>query len=168
MRQKHCWKYFAFNQSYLAKGKIALGQSSHFDYYIWIQDKMAINFDASDLTLSYRKVVQIELLSEVINVKNFCFRIKSKAKTWVTSIIFLSVVGQSSHFDGNIQIQDKMAINFDASDLTLSYQKVIQIELVSEIINEKNFCFRIKSKAETWVTSINFAECGGSKFPFLW
>ena len=23
MRQKHCWNYFAFNQSYLAKGKIA-------------------------------------------------------------------------------------------------------------------------------------------------
>jgi len=23
MRQKHCWKYFAFNQSYLAEGKIA-------------------------------------------------------------------------------------------------------------------------------------------------
>jgi len=23
MRQKHCWKYFAFNQLYLAKGKIA-------------------------------------------------------------------------------------------------------------------------------------------------
>jgi len=24
MRQNHCWKCFAFNQSYLAKGKIAL------------------------------------------------------------------------------------------------------------------------------------------------
>jgi len=24
MRQKHYWNYFAFNQSYLAKGKIAL------------------------------------------------------------------------------------------------------------------------------------------------
>jgi len=23
MRQKHCWNYFAFNQSYLVKGKIA-------------------------------------------------------------------------------------------------------------------------------------------------
>jgi len=23
MRQKHCWNYFAINQSYLAKGKIA-------------------------------------------------------------------------------------------------------------------------------------------------
>jgi len=23
MMQKHCWNYFAFNQSYLAKGKIA-------------------------------------------------------------------------------------------------------------------------------------------------
>jgi len=23
MNQKHCWNYFAFNQSYLAKGKIA-------------------------------------------------------------------------------------------------------------------------------------------------
>jgi len=23
MRQKHCWNYFAFNQSYLAEGKIA-------------------------------------------------------------------------------------------------------------------------------------------------
>jgi len=23
MRQNHCWNYFAFNQSYLAKGKIA-------------------------------------------------------------------------------------------------------------------------------------------------
>jgi len=22
MRQKHCWNYFAFNQSYLAEGKI--------------------------------------------------------------------------------------------------------------------------------------------------
>jgi len=38
---------------------------------------MAINFDASDLTLSYRKVVQIELVSEVMNAKNFCFRMKS-------------------------------------------------------------------------------------------
>jgi len=39
---------------------------------------MATN-DASDLTLSYRKVVQIELVSEVINAKNFCFRIQMKS-----------------------------------------------------------------------------------------
>jgi len=37
--------------------------SCRFHYYIWIQDKMAINFDASNLSLSYRKVVQIELVS---------------------------------------------------------------------------------------------------------
>ena len=35
---------------------------------------MAINSDASDLTLSYRKVVQIELVSEVINAKNLFSR----------------------------------------------------------------------------------------------
>jgi len=51
----------------------------------------------------------------------------------------LSVVGQSSHFDGNIRIQEKLAINFDASDLTLSYRKVVQIELVSEVINAKTY-----------------------------
>ena len=47
-----------------------MGHSSHIDYYVRIQDKMAINFDASDLTLSYRKVVQIELVSEAIAAKN--------------------------------------------------------------------------------------------------
>ena len=72
----------------------------------------------------------------------------------------------SSHFDGNIRIKDTLATNFDASDLTLSYRKVVQIELVSEVINAKNFCFRIISKAKTWVTSINFIECYGSKLPF--
>jgi len=59
-----------------------------------------------------------------------------------------------------------MAINFDASDLTLSYRKVVQIELVSEVMNAKNFSFRMKSKSETWVTSINFVECCGPKFSF--
>ena len=78
----------------------------------------------------------------------------------------LSVVGQRSHFDGNIRIQDKMATNSDASDLTLSYRKEVQMELVSGFVNAKKFCFRIKLKDETWVTSINFAECCGPKFPF--
>jgi len=45
--------------------------------------------------------------------------------------ILLSVVGPSSHFDGNVRIQDKMAMHSDASELTLSYRKVVQIELVS-------------------------------------
>ena len=31
---------------------------------------MALNFDASDLTLSYRKVVQTELVSVVVDAKN--------------------------------------------------------------------------------------------------
>jgi len=57
--------------------------------------------------------------------------------TWVTSSqqsILLSVVGQCSHFDVNIRIQDKMAIDFNASDLTLSYRKVVQLELVFEVM----------------------------------
>jgi len=57
--------------------------------------------------------------------------------TWVTSSqqsILLSVVGQFSHFDVNIRIQDKMAIDFNASDLTLSYRKVVQLELVFEVM----------------------------------
>jgi len=58
-----------------------------------------------------------------------------------------------------------MAINFDDSDFTLLYRKVVQIELVSEVITAKNFCFRIKSKAKARSTSINFAECCGSEFP---
>jgi len=49
-----------------------------------------------------------------------------------------SVAGESSHFDGNIRIQGKMALNFDASDLTLSYRKVVQTELVSVVVNAKN------------------------------
>jgi len=59
-----------------------------------------------------------------------------------------------------------MAINSGASDLTLSYWKVVQIELESEVINAKNFSFRMKPKAKTWATSINFLECCGSKFLF--
>ena len=57
-----------------------------------------------------------------------------------------SVAGESSHFDGNIRIQGKLAINSDASDLTLSIscRKVVQIELVSEVINAKTFVFAIK------------------------
>jgi len=75
--------------------------------------------------------------------------------------ILLSVVGQSSHFDGNIRIQDKIEIYSDSSDLTLSYRKMVQIELVAEVINAINLCFRIKSIGKIWVTSINFAECCG-------
>jgi len=41
MRQKHCWNYFAFNQSYLAEGKIApvvllsLMPNKHFLVKFW-------------------------------------------------------------------------------------------------------------------------------------
>jgi len=39
---------------------------------------MAINSDPSDLTLSFRKVVQIEFVSEIINAKNlFSHNMKS-------------------------------------------------------------------------------------------
>jgi len=39
---------------------------------------MEINSDASELTLSGRKVVQIELVSEVVNAKNlFLHNVKS-------------------------------------------------------------------------------------------
>jgi len=58
----------------------------------------------------------------------------------------LSVVSQSCVFDENIRIPDKMAMNFDASDFTLSYRKGFQVELVSEVINAKNFCFHIQNK----------------------
>jgi len=53
-----------------------MGESSHFDHIIWIQGKMAIHFDALELTLSCRKVVQIELVSEVVNAKTFVFQLK--------------------------------------------------------------------------------------------
>jgi len=55
-------------------------------------------------------------------------------------------LGHSSHFDCNIRIQDKMEINSDASELTLSGRKVVQIELVSEVVNAKNlFLHNVKS-----------------------
>ena len=58
----------------------------------------------------------------------------------------LSFLGHSSHFDCNIRIQDKMEINSDASELTLSGRKVVQIELVSEVVNAKNlFLHNVKS-----------------------
>jgi len=82
--------------------------------------------------------------------------------------ILLSVVGQSSHFNYYIRIQEKMAIKLDSSDLTLSYRKVVQIELVSEVFMRKMFVFAFKWKAKTWVTSINFAECCGSNYPLWW
>jgi len=57
--------------------------------------------------------------------------------------------------------------NFASQEFRLTPESgSIQIELISEAINAKNFCFRIKSKPKTWVTSINFVECCGSKFPF--
>jgi len=122
-----------------------VGESSHFDGNIRIQDKLAINFDASELTFSYRKVVQIELVSEVINAKNFLFsHLNEKLRHGSHQSILLSVVGQSSHFDYCIQIQDKMAINFDASDLTLLYRKVVQLKLVAEVNNAKTFVFAFK------------------------
>jgi len=38
--------------------------------------KIEINFDASDFTLSYRKVFQIALVSEVTMAKKFVFTLK--------------------------------------------------------------------------------------------
>jgi len=37
-----------------------------------------------------------------------------------------------------------MAIDFDASNLTLSYRKVVQIEHVSEVYMRKTFVFAFK------------------------
>jgi len=37
-----------------------------------------------------------------------------------------------------------MAIKLDSSDLTLSYRKVVQIELVSEVFMRKMFVFAFK------------------------
>ena len=103
---------------------------------------MGINFIALELTLSYQKVVQIELVPEVINAENVLFsHLNEKLRHGPHQSILLSVVGQSSHFDGNIRIQDKMAIHFDASDFTLSYRKVVQIEIGPEVINAENFLF---------------------------
>jgi len=56
-----------------------------------------------------------------------------------------------------------MAINIDSSDLTLSYRKVVQTELVFEVSNEKNFCFCIKSKDKPWVTSSGGFRVGGDR-----
>ena len=83
-----------------------------------------------------------------INLKS-SLTVNDLHRTWSKQLFLLSAVGKTSVFDGNIQIQEKMAINLEASDLTLSYRKVVQIELVSEIINAKNVCFRIKSKARS-------------------
>jgi len=118
-----------------------VGQSSHFDYYNRIQDKLAINSDASDLSLLYRNMVQIELACEVNNAENLFSFLNEKLRHGSHHSIFLSVVGHTSHFDYYIRIQDKMATNFYASGLTLSYQKVVQTELVSEVVNAKKFCF---------------------------
>jgi len=80
---------------------------------------MAINYDASYFTLSYRKVVQIELVSEFINGKKILFsHLNQKRRPGLYQSILLSSLGQSSVFDGNIRIQDKMAINSDALDFT--------------------------------------------------
>jgi len=54
-----------------------------------------------------------------------------------------------------------MAINFEASDFTLSYRKVVQIALVSEITMAKKLVFTLKSNAETVITSIMFVMCCG-------
>jgi len=52
--------------------------------------------------------------------KNFLFsHLNEKLRHGSHQSILLIVVGESSHCDGNIRIQNKMAINFDASDLTL-------------------------------------------------
>ena len=60
--------------------------------------------------------------------------------------ILLSVVGECCVFDGNIRIQNKTEMNFDASDFTLSCQKVVQIALVSEVTMAKKFVLTLKSK----------------------
>jgi len=99
------------HQSFLLS---VVGQSSHFDGNIRIQDKIAINSDASDFTFSYRIVVQIELVSEVVNAKKLVFAYYHKLRNGSHQSILLSAVGQSSHFDGNFRIQEKMAIHFDA------------------------------------------------------
>jgi len=53
---------------------------------------MAINFDALDFTLSYRKVVQIELVSEVINAKNLFSHLNQYRRLVSHQSIWLSVV----------------------------------------------------------------------------
>jgi len=75
---------------------------------IRIQDKMEINFDAWEFTISYRKVVQIALVSEVTMAKKIRFHINQMRRLRSYQSILLSVVGECCVFDGNIRIQDKM------------------------------------------------------------
>jgi len=53
--------------------------------------------------------------------KKFIFSLESNAKTVVTSINFVECC-ECCVFDGNIRIQEKMAINSDASEFTLPYR----------------------------------------------
>jgi len=79
--------------------------------------------------------------------KTFVFAQYQKLRHGSHQSISLSVVSHSSHFYYYIRIQDKMAINFDVSDLTLSFRKVVQTEVVSEVVNAKNlFSYNFKSE----------------------
>jgi len=104
---------------------------------------MAINFDALDFTLLYQKVIIIALVSKVISGKNLFSHQNQKLRPGSPQSILLSVVGQSSVCVGNIRIHEKMAIHFNALIFLLSYRNVVQIELVSEVINSKRIHFRI-------------------------
>jgi len=79
MKQKHCWKYFAFNQSYLAEGKIApvvlLPQETNQKYLIlhwWTGLERAIEFQKFCRSALDR--IQFCRIKTGLGLKNFAVR----------------------------------------------------------------------------------------------